>query len=52
MVQMCQAKAGKGRGVVENGGLVFCTEACGEGISCLGGSAVDAVDEGRDGGWC
>lgn len=36
--------------LVDDGGLVLGTEARGEGVFCLGGGAVDAVDGCWDGG--
>lgn len=50
LVEVREAEAREGRGVVYDCGLVFRAEAGGEGVAGLRGAAVDAVDEGWDGG--
>lgn len=51
LVQMREAETRECRSVVYDCGLVLCAEARGEGVACLRGSTMRAVDEGWDGGW-
>lgn len=52
LVEMGEPEARKSRGVVYNGGLVFGTKACREGIPRLRAAAVDTIDERGDGSGC